>query len=57
MTEVTYDELTTIPIPLVTQGKEVGEVGSEVKPGKKGGWGEDVFNVKFLFLITVLYFW
>ena len=50
--ETTCDELTTTPIPhppvlLALLGGR--EIGSEVKPWKKGGLGEGVFKIGFYF--------
>ena len=54
--ETKFDELTAIPIPLPLRclGGGGGEIGSEVKPRKKGGVGLRCFKVSFLFFTMLL---
>lgn len=50
------DELATAPIPVPLHCCREGgrELGSEAKPGEKGGVGGKVFYDLVLFLITLL---
>ena len=43
MAETMCGGLTATPVPFAACG-EVEKIGSEVKPGKKGAWGEGVLR-------------
>jgi len=53
--ETTCDELTTAPIPsppVMLGGRRQRKSGVKLSPGRREGWGQGVFKIRFYFSLS-----